>query len=112
MIMNFKEPSNIIIERRKIVDYLLNISHPDGFSKARLFIQYGFHPERWEDFAKSIIAHAQIAEVVFQLETPFGKKIILQGNLETPSKKKLMIKSIWILALESPILVTLYPIRK
>ena len=108
----FNDPLKIVIENKKVIDYLLNVAHPDGSGKARLFIRYGFHPRNPGDFIKSVIAHAHLSEIVAQFETPFGRKIILQGNLETPSKRKLMIKSIWILAMESPILVTLYPIKK
>ena len=109
---SFNEPSNIIIERKKVIDYLLNVSHPDGTGKAKLFIQYGFHPDKWEDFVKNVIAHAQSAKIVLQFETPFGRKIVLEGILETPSQRKLTVKSIWILSNEIPILVTLYPVRK
>ncbi len=108
----FNEPTNIIVEKRKVIDYLLNVAHPDNTGKAKLLISYGFHPENWEDFAESVIAHAVKAGVNSESETPFGRKITLTGNLETPSGKKLLIKSIWIVSEKSPILVTLYPTKK
>ena len=36
---------HLIVEREKIVDYLLNPSHPYGASKARFFIEFGFHAD-------------------------------------------------------------------
>jgi hypothetical protein len=107
----FKDTSKIIIERKKVVEYLLNVYHPDNVGKARLLINNGFDPKEWEEFAKSVIQHTQEASLVSELETPFGKKIILRGNLNTPSGKFLMIKSIWIVSGKSPILVTLYPTK-
>jgi hypothetical protein len=108
----FKNASNIVIEKRKVINYLLNVAHPDGSSKARLLIRYGFHSENWEEFADCVIAHAQNSKVIAEFETPFGQKIILKGNLETPSGRMLLIKSVWIVSSKSPILVTLFPIKK
>ncbi len=107
----FNDPSKIVIENRKVKDYLLNVAHPDGFSKANLFIRYGFRQDRPDDFINSVIAHAQYSQVVSEFKTPFGRKIISEENLETSIKKLLMFISIWILLLESPMLVTLYPIK-
>lgn len=108
----FKDPSTIVIEKRKVIHYLLNVAHPDGRGKAKLLIRCGFHPENWEDFVKSVIEYTKGAKVISEVETPFGRKIILEGNLETPSGKKLFIKSVWIVSLKSPILVTLFPAKK
>ena len=89
-----------------------SIAHPDAFGKANLFIRYGFRQDRPDDFINSVIAHAQNSQIVSEFKTPFWGKIIVEGNLETSIKKLLMIRSIWILSLESPILVTRYPIKK
>ena len=108
----FKNSSRIVVEKRKVVEYLLNLAHPDGAGKARLLIRYGFHPENWEDFVTSVITHAQNAKIISESDTPFGKKIILKGGLETPSQKKLTIISVWIISMKTPILVTLYPLKR
>jgi len=34
------------VPKRKLVDYLLSTTHPFGRYKARVFIRYGFSPER------------------------------------------------------------------
>jgi len=39
------------IERIKIVDYLLNHEHPEGWPKARFFEAFGFTAKGWETFA-------------------------------------------------------------
>ena len=108
----FDDPSKIVVENRKVKDYLLNVAHSDAFGKANLFIRYGFRQDRPDDFINSVIAHAQNSQIVSEFKTPFGRKIIVEGNLETSIKKLLMIRSIWILSLESPLLVTRYPIKK
>ena len=108
----FKDPSTIVVEKSKVVKYLLNIDHPDGFSKARIFIRFGFHPENWEDFVVNVKLHAKQAKVIKDLETAFGRKIVLKGILETPSQRKLTVMSVWMVALKTPILVTLYPEKR
>lgn len=108
----FEDPSKIVIEKKKVVGYLLNVSHPDGGGKAKLLIQHGFDSDNIDVFINSVITHAQKAETISELETPFGTKIILEGILDTPSGKPLLIKSVWILSSKTPILVTLYPVKK
>lgn len=41
----------LLVEREKIVDYLLNLDHRYGASKARFFGAFGFRREDWECFA-------------------------------------------------------------
>jgi hypothetical protein len=109
--MGFEDSSKIIVEEKKVIEYLLNVAHPDGFSKARFFIKCGFRPNNGKDFIKSVIDHAQIAREVSQVETRFGTKKILEGYLQTPLKGEVMIRSIWILVSKSPMLVILYPLK-
>ena len=108
----FKNRGAIIVSKDKAINYLLNATHPDGGSKAKLFISCGFHPENWEDFVEKVRDHAQAAEVISEYDTPFGLKIVLMGLLETPSKRSLSIVSVWNVQKNIPILVTLYPAKR
>ncbi len=45
--MKLPNANNLIVEREKIVDYLLNPAHRYGASKARFFSQFGFRIEAW-----------------------------------------------------------------
>jgi hypothetical protein len=108
----FSDRSSIIIGKDKVVNYLLNPAHKDGWSKAKILIEYGFHPENWEIFVERVKDHAQVGKVVLEIKTQFGLKIIVNDFSETPSRKNLLIKSIWIVVTNVPILVTLYPSRK
>ena len=70
----FDNLSLLVIEEKKIVKYLLNEAHPDGGSKARLFMNYGFHREKWQDFVQSIKNHAKVALLKSEVKTRFGTK--------------------------------------
>lgn len=47
------------VERKKVVEYLLSVSHPDGSSKARFFSRYGFRVEEWEVLARALRKHGK-----------------------------------------------------
>ena len=43
--MKLPDANRLVVEREKIVDYLLNPVHRFGASKARFFRHFGFHLE-------------------------------------------------------------------
>jgi hypothetical protein len=47
--MKLPRAENLVIEREKIVSYLLNTDHPYGSSKATFFGLHGFHLENWSN---------------------------------------------------------------
>lgn len=49
-----------VVEREKVVDYLLNPAHRYGASKARFFGAFGFRVEQWETFARRYANTARI----------------------------------------------------
>src|ERR1051325_6565725 len=46
--MKLPNAERAVVEREKIVDYLLNPAHRHGASKARFFSSFGFRIEQWE----------------------------------------------------------------
>ena len=57
--MKLPNADKAVVEREKIVDYLLNPGHRYGASKARFFAQFGFRPESWEVLAAALRAQGQ-----------------------------------------------------
>jgi hypothetical protein len=102
-----------IIERGKIVDYLLNSEHRLGASKARFFSGFGFSSERWEALADALRVHGQTNEVMEVRETGFGQRYAVDGKLDTPDGRRPMIRSVWQLDKDAiaPKLVTAYPLE-
>jgi len=103
----------IVVEPEKITRYLLNIDHPDGYSKARFFIACGFRIENYTVFKDSLIAHfLDNHEAAISVQTDFGEKLILTGLLETPKKGGIKLKSIWFQPINEDCikLVTAYPL--
>jgi uncharacterized protein DUF6883 len=48
-----------VVEREKIIEYLLNPGHRYGASKARFFAQFGFRFESWTILAAALREHGQ-----------------------------------------------------
>ena len=49
--MNLPNADQAQVNRKKITEYLLCTSHPDGCNKAAFFSQFGFTLENWKILA-------------------------------------------------------------
>ena len=109
--MKLPHAEKATVEREKIVDYLLNPAHPDNAGKAPFFAGLGFRRDDWPALATAFRSLAQQGNVKFSMESPHGRKYILQGRLDTPSGKTPRVRTIWIIdrGREAPRLVTAYP---
>jgi hypothetical protein len=101
------------VPKTKIIRYLLDLSHPDGSSKARFFIAHGYAVEAWEILAAALKEHAQTFPVVRIEPSPFGKRYVVEGPLNTPDGRNPQVRAIWFLEdnSDTPRLVTAYPLR-
>ena len=102
-----------VVEKAKIVEYLLNRSHPYGSSKAKFFIQFCFHLEAWEAFAVALRQHGQQYEVSKTKQTGFGPRYEIDGDLRAPDGRFPRVRTVWQLDEGSiaPRLITAYPVQ-
>lgn len=100
-----------IVEREKIVEYLLNAAHPDNGGKAPFFMAFGFRPDDWGVFAAALRQLALNSPVSQNMETAHGTKYIVDGAIETPVGKTPVVRTVWIIdkGMDAPRLVTAYP---
>jgi hypothetical protein len=82
-----------LVERGKIVEYLLNSAHPDNGGKARFFMALGFRSEDWETLAAALRQMALNSPVSQDMETVHGKKYIIDGTIETPVGKTPVVRA-------------------
>ena len=103
----------VLVERRKIVEYLLSDDHPDGLAKARFFNALGFSTDRWSEFSEALVKHALECQLVSDEATPYGQRYVVEGVLAGPQRKA-SVRTVWILEGGSrrPRLVTAYPVRE
>jgi hypothetical protein len=105
---------NAFIPERKITAYLLSATHPDGSSKALFFTRFGFSLDDWWGFADALLNHIASHHIVEVMTTPFGKKYVVDGPLDTPDGRKPMVRSVWFVAEGEtiPQLTTAYPAKR
>lgn len=101
----------MLVEREKIVDYLLNPDHRYGASKARFFGAFGFRRESWEMLRDALCEHGRRCEVKIMTETGFGPRYEVHGELSTPDGRRPRVCTVWQLEPDqaAPRLITAYP---
>ena len=71
------------VSEAKVVDYLLNPSHPDGASKGRFFAALGFERGDWRTLADALVRLVAENDVAKQAVSPYGEKFIVDGAVRT-----------------------------
>src|SRR5687768_6916163 len=99
------------VERKKIVEYLLSSTHPDGNSKAGFFSRFGFRVDEWEVLARALRKHGRENVVSVSVESAHGARHSVDGPLATPDGRNPQLRTVWILAKGSraPRLITAHP---
>jgi hypothetical protein len=100
-----------VVERDKVVKYLMNLRHPDGAGKARFFPALGFRPEKWQVPADALLRVATEGRIAQVVESPHGTKYIIDGTLHAPGGQTARVRTVWIRepGKERPRLITAYP---
>ncbi len=104
-----------IVPQKKITQYLLSLTHPDGKSKAKFFLKFSFTPDAWEIMASAFMKHIADHELVKIEPSPFGTRYVIECELITPDGRNPCVRSIWFIAIEDedhiPQLVSAYPLK-
>lgn len=105
-----------IVDRGKIVDYLLHEAHPDNGGKARFFASLGFSREDPERLVMALRDVAEHGEVVKSAESVHGEKYVVEGSLsrQTQESRRARVRTVWIIDRgdAAPRLVTAYPSKE
>jgi len=103
----------LVVEREKIVGYLLNRTHRHGASKAQFFASFGFTIENWEALAAALTDHGHRCEVARTRETGFGPRYEVEGELATPDGRCPRLRAVWQMdkGQIAPRLITAYPLE-
>jgi len=96
----------------KITDYLLSETHAVGKSKAKFFRSFGFDETNVGQFQQDLIRIAQIEPVTEIVETAYGEKYVIDGELETPKSVMIRVRTVWVIETGDtiPRFVTAYPL--
>ena len=101
------------VDREKVVEYLLSLSHPDGRDKAAFFMRFGFRIEEWKTFADALREIGISNPVTGEVESVYGRRYTVDGPLRTPDGRMPKVRTVWIVEPgTAPRLVTAYPLEK
>jgi len=100
-----------VVDPRKVNDYLLSMTHPEGRSKARFFISHGFKAAEPGPLITALLRHAREGKVRLSRRNVFGSIHTVRGPLLTPDGRGPMVETVWIIEFgtEFPRLITAYP---
>jgi hypothetical protein len=109
--MKLPNATQAVVSRDKIVNYLLNPLHPDGMHKASFFAAVGFRVQEWDVFATALCDLVARFPVTKTVESPHGRKYIVDGAVDTPGGMSAWVRTVWIVdhGDDKPRLVTAYP---
>ncbi|MDR4493128.1 MAG: hypothetical protein R3B74_01655 [Nitrospirales bacterium] len=109
--MNLPNGAHAVVGADKVRDYLLDVTHPDGFGKAAFFTAMGFQREAWEELANALRQIAWDSAVTKSMTSMHGQKYIVDGIIPTPMGQNVIVRTIWIVdkGEDRPRFVTAYP---
>jgi hypothetical protein len=102
---------NAYIPPSKLTGYLLSETHSVGKAKAGFFRIVGFDEARVEMLERGLLAIARFEEVREVMTSMYGAKYVVEGKLETPTERRVQVRTVWIVELDQdrPRFVTAYP---
>lgn len=109
--MKLPNADQAVVEESKVVEYLLNVNHRRGASKAKALLSLGYNPGSSHLFINDIKQQHLSGDVVEVRKSPWGERCDIVAPLTGPSGDTMMFRSIWQIDLGSdrPRLITMYP---
>ena len=84
-----------VVERQKLTGYCLNVEHPRGKHKARVFAKLGFSAENAEELRSALLNAAATADVQAARSDEFGDRYVLEFEIKGPRGNGI-VRSTWI----------------
>lgn len=99
------------VEQAKICDYLLNLSHQTGRSKARYFLGLGFTCDGWRRFEDALRQHPAANEVVETKTDQWGTRYVVDCSFPAANGTRPCIRTVWEIRPGNPCprLITAHP---
>ncbi len=83
------------VEEKKIREYLLNLAHLQGQSKAKFFQGKGFAEESWQVFRNALVEQARRNPVAAQSADEYGQRFVVDCHCPTPDGSNPCIRTVW-----------------
>lgn len=93
--MRLPNVKHAIIQKEKLTKYLLSLSSGAGKPKAEYFRKIGFNESNLKDFESALLSIAFNNEVKTTEKNKFGVKYVVEGLLDSPLGRKVMVRTVW-----------------
>ncbi len=102
------------IAERKLTEYLLSGSHPEGRAKARFFGRHGFWRARPDSLREALQRIARTGRVRETFGSPYGTNYVVTGEILAPAGSVMRLRTVWLIPTGSvvPQLITAYPLER
>jgi len=108
--MPIPDAERAVVTADKVRDYLLNLEHPDGGSKAVWFHSLGYARGESQVLANDLMAIARDCDEFDTETTQFGVKYKVAGIVGRPNHRPGRVLTVWIVENnDPPRFVTAYP---
>ena len=109
--MKIPNADQAVIAVDKLRDYLLNVAHRKGASKARLLVFLGYDSQHWQRLEADLRSQHLTADVDHTEESDYGTRFVILAPLTGPAGRTMLFRSVWQIDIgtDSPRLITMYP---
>ena len=102
-----------VVEDGKLLGYILDPTHKDGWPKGQFLVAHGFDPFDPEAVRRALLDHALRNELGEVEQTTFGVKYRVDGPLRAPSGE-VQVRTVWQIdtGQTAPRFVTMVPLPR
>jgi len=100
---------NAVIATAKLTQYLLVPLPKDD--KSQFLAIAGYTLDNWQQLEQDLREQILPLEAKLTMETSYGQKYVITGNLIGPNNKTIRVKTIWIVTNQVTRFVTLFPTK-
>ena len=103
---------NAYVPEPKLTEYLLSEKHAVGKAKAKYFRSLGYTEANVDQLQHDLLMIVKSYEISQKIETSFGLKYIVEGQLATPNGSTARVITVWVVEPVDniPRFVTAYPV--
>jgi hypothetical protein len=109
--MKVPNADRAIIATDKLTDYLLNVSHKRGGSKAKLLLRVGYRSDDPDSLESDLRAQHLSLDVARTHGNAYGVVYEIDGPIKTPGNRSVRFCSVWQVdtGTDVPRFITMYP---
>ena len=112
--MKLPNQENAYVPEAKLKDYLLDLNHPEGGSKAKFLRKLGYDDSKLELLTNDLVDIARTEEIMAVSFKGGATSYVIEGLLNGPAGTSALFRTVWRTTPEDarPRLITGYPSRR